>query len=345
MVKIKEKDIKEVMKIYEINNQVENINFLCEIYNEKENRVRVICQVSLKNNRKYIVKFVQEKEYPYELMEEQSIFSEALRKSGINTAKVLKCGEEYCYSYKLENLNLVVTVQEYLGNAIEVINKKLVKEIAKLMANMHKVSEDKNCHIHNDTIWSLWKYDSDIMRGYVEFKNLHDEIIEIDKELEEVYKNIISLYEKRINNLDNLKDKLPRYATQGDYSTNNMTFENREIGIFDYNISGDEFLVNDMIIEGLFVTKVMDLDKGLSDKDRDMLFRVFVDTYRSIRKLNIFEIRAMNDIYAVVVPFWWSRIIFEEEGSLIYIVKKKDRRNLREFLNETYRMLGLKYFN
>jgi len=136
----------------------------------------------------------------------------------------------------LENLNLVVTVQEYLGNAIEVINKKLVKEIAKLMANMHKVSEDKNCHIHNDTIWSLWKYDSDIMRGYV-------------------------------------------------------------------------------------------------------------DTYRSIRKLNIFEIRAMNDIYAVVVPFWWSRIIFEEEGSLIYIVKKKDRRNLREFLNETYRMLGLKYFN
>lgn len=345
MIKIKEKHIKEVIKFYKINSEVENIDFLCEIYNEKENRVRVICQVELKNSSRYIIKFVQEKEYPHKLMEEQSIFSEVLRNSGINTAKMLKCDEGYCYLYNLENLNLTVTLQEYLGDALTIINEKLVKEIAALMAKMHRVSEDNKCHIHNDTIWSLWKYDSDIMRGYVEFKNLHDKIIKIDKDLEETYENIINLYEKRRGNIDKLKDKLPRYATQGDYSTNNLTFENKEIGVFDYNISGDEFLINDMVIEGLFVAKVMDLDKGLNDKDRDMLFRLFVDTYRGFRELNIYEAKVMNDIYAVVVPFWWSRIIFEEEGSLSYIIKNKNRKALKEFLNETYSILNSNYFD
>lgn len=150
---------------------------------------------------------------------------------------------------------------------------------------------------------------------------------------------------KERGNIDKLKDKLPRYATQGDYSTNNLTFENKEIGVFDYNISGDEFLINDMVIEGLFVAKVMDLDKGLNDKDRDMLFRLFADTYRGFRELNIYEAKVMNDIYAVVVPFWWSRIIFEEEGSLAYIIKNKNREALKEFLNETYSILNSNYFD
>ena len=91
MIRIKEKHIKEVIKFYKINSEVKNIDFLCEIYNEKENRVRVICQVELKNSSRYIIKFVQEKEYPHKLMEEQSIFSEVLRKSGINTAKFICC--------------------------------------------------------------------------------------------------------------------------------------------------------------------------------------------------------------------------------------------------------------
>ncbi len=89
----------------------------------------------------------------------------------------------------------------------------------------------------------------------------------------------------------------------------------------------------------------MDLDKGLNDKDRDMLFRLFVDTYRGFRELNIYEAKVMNDIYAVVVPFWWSRIIFEEEGSLSYIIKNKNRKDLKKFLNETYSILNSNYFD
>ena len=48
-----------------------------------------------------------------------------------------------------------------------------------------------------------------------------------------------------------------------------------ELGIFDYNIAGDETLVGDMVLEGLLTANEMDLAEGLSDTERIELFRSF----------------------------------------------------------------------
>lgn len=68
---------------------------------------------------------------------------------------------------------------------------------------------------------------------------------------------------------------LPRYATQGDISINNLSFVGEELAIFDYNIAGDETLVGDMVLERLLVANEMDLSNGLADRDRPELFNCF----------------------------------------------------------------------
>lgn len=343
---MQEENIKEILELYDINRNIANINYLCEGYDDKDDlRIRVIAKVELCDKSSYIIKFVLEEEHPYKLIEEQSRFSEGLRCLGINTAKRIKCGDKYCCLYSLGDSRLSVTVEEYLGEEIKEINENIVSEISSLMARMHMLSENNNYHLVNDTIWNLWNDNSDIMRGYMKFKELRDKIIELDENNIEIYENILRVYKSRKDKISKLRPSLPQYATQGDYSVNNLTYNNEEIGIFDYNIAGDEILVNDMIIEGLFVTKVMDLSEGLKDSDREELFKLFVKAYINIRKLTSDELNVINDLYAIVVPFWWERIIYNKNKSLVSIINNKDITKLNEFLIETYMMLTTNYFD
>lgn len=160
-----------------------------------------------------------------------------------------------------------------------------------------------------------------------------------------LYDKIIKLYGERSEKLKRVWDKLPKYATQGDYSINNLTCVNGAIHIFDYNIAGDEVLVSDMIIEGLFIAQEMDLCEGLTDRDRVGLFQSFAKTYMQYRKLTQDEINVMNDIYAVGFPFWWTRIISDEKNSLSKLLEHKNISKVNDFLEETYAILSTDYFD
>ncbi len=53
-------------------------------------RAKVIVRAEMDNRLAYIIKFVLEEEHSIELIEEQSIFSECMRRNKINTAKRYK---------------------------------------------------------------------------------------------------------------------------------------------------------------------------------------------------------------------------------------------------------------
>ena len=343
---IKEKNIEEVLKYYGINEKISTISFLCENYyiEKMDFRIRVISKVKTIDEKIYIIKFIFEEEHPYELIEEQSIFSECLRNNGIETAKQLKYKDNYCYLYSIDDIKLNVTIQEYIGEEVEFLTEDIIKKTAMLMAKMHKISEQYKCHIGNDTIWNIFNDNTDIMRGYIKFNELYKVIIDIDENNYKLVDNINKIYIDRKMNIERIKNKLPKYATQGDFSINNLTYENDKLGIFDYNIAGDEFLIVDMIVEGLFITKVMDLSKTLSDEDRTDLFKLFVKTYIKYRKITNDEFSILNDIYAIIVPFWWSRIIFDEKESLVSILNDKNKVKLKSFLEETQNILQSNYF-
>lgn len=346
-MKINKNHIQDVLNQYGIEGNINNIFYLIEDY-EKGTlpRAKVIVKAEMDNSLTYIIKFVLEEEHPVKLIEEQSIFSECMRANGINTAKRYKSCDKYCISYTVNDLIYAVTVEEYLGEELKFINYKIVDGIATLVAEMHSISQENNCHISGNTIWDIFDETTDISRGYKAFYEYRNNG-EYDFSLYDIslYENIISLYEERLSRLKAVWNKLPRYATQGDYSTNNLVCENgRVAGIFDYNIAGDEILVSDMIIEGLFVCYEMDLDNGLTYDDRCKMFRVFIKKYMECRKLNQDEIAVMNDIYAVVYPFWWTRIIFDEGKSLKKYLDERNVKKVNKFFNETYNLLHQDHF-
>lgn len=345
-MKIGEKDIYTALKQYGIEDSLINTYYIIERYKKGINpRARVIVKADVDSEESYIIKFILEEEHPQKLIEEQSIFSESIRESGIITPKRFKCNGAYCIELLVEELNYSVTLEEYIGEELNFINDKVVEEIATLMAKMHLISEKKDLHIQRNTIWDLFNETTDISRGYKDFCEYRKTDIDFTRYDIGLYEKIITLYEERLSRLKNIWPKLPKYATQGDYSINNLVYGNDKIeGIFDYNIAGDEVLVSDMIIEGLLVSYEMDIDNLLTHDDKDRMFKIFVRKYMECRELNQDELNIMNDIYAVVFPFWWTRIIYDEENSLKKHLSDSNVEKVNEFLDDTYKLLKQNYF-
>ena len=88
----------------------------------------------------------------------------------------------------------------------------------------------------------------------------------------------------------------------------------------------------------------MDIDNLLTHDDKDRMFKIFVRKYMECRELNQDELNIMNDIYAVVFPFWWTRIIYDEENSLKKHLSDSNVEKVNEFLDDTYKLLKQNYF-
>ena len=133
--------------------------------------------------------------------------------------------------------------------------------------------------------------------------------------------------------------KLPRFATQGDISINNLSYTEGNQRIFDYNIAGDETLVGDMVLEGLLTANEMDLSDELTDHDRPELFKQFYKGYITERPLSDDEKTVLNDIYSISSALWFTRIKYNE-NSLEKLIDCNECDKVRELLQELYDILS-----
>lgn len=251
------KDLIDVLALYNITAQISDFKFFINGYDDKTSEMKMIIKVDFVNRSPVVVKFLRENRHPHNKIENQSKFSEYLRNQGILTPKRYTSGDNHCIKYKLNDMCLDVTVEDYLGEEIKTIDFKLAYKIGQLMARIHYISERGNCHIGANTIFNVVGYNEVI--GYDKFVEL-GERGKIDSEM---YQKIKKVYSDKLKRIKLLWDKLPKYATQGDCSINNLTYIGEELGIFDYNIAGDETLIGDMVLEGLLTANEMDLAEGL----------------------------------------------------------------------------------
>lgn len=329
---IKLDNLNDVLALYKIIGQISDFEFFINGYDEKTSEMKVIIKVLFMDRNPLVVKFIRENRHPHNEIEKQSKFSEYLRSQGILTPKRYISGDNYCIKYTLNDRCLDVTVEDYLGEKIKTIDFKLAYKIGQLVARIHNISEKGNCYIGTNTIFNVVGYNE--VSGYDQFVEL-GESGKIDSEM---YKKIVKIYSDKLEKIKLSWDKLPRYATQGDFSINNLTFIGDELGIFDYNIAGDETLVGDMVLEGLLSANEMDLAEGLSDIDRKELFRCFVNGYTDERTLNDNEKGILSDIYAISSGLWFTKI-FIHENSLIKLVERKEYDNENFLLQEIYSTL------
>jgi Ser/Thr protein kinase RdoA (MazF antagonist) len=322
----------EVLALYNITEHISNFCFFINGYNKKTSEMKVITKVEFLNRKPLVVKFVREGNHPHNIIENQSAFSEYLRSQGILTPKRYMSGGSYCLKYDLNNFCIDVTVEDYLGEEIKAIDFKLAYKIGQLMGRIHRISEKGNCYIGSNTIFNIVGYNE--VSGFNSFLEL-GEGSRIDQTM---YQKIKTLYEAKLDKIKLIWPKLPKYATQGDISINNLSFVGGEIGIFDYNIAGDETLIGDMVLEGLLTSYEMNLSFGLSDTNRPELFRCFFNGYISERPLTDDEKSVLNEIYSISSALWFTKIKYDE-NSLVKLVERNDDEKVDLLLREIYHTL------
>lgn len=326
-------NLTDVLALYDITEQISDYKFFINGYNNETSEMKVIVKVQFQNRDPLVLKFVRENHHPHHIIEKQSEFSEYLRHNGILTPKRYRSGNRYCITYTLNDIYLDVTVEDYLGEAIKTINYKHAYQIGQLMARIHNISEKGNCNIGAETIFNVVGYNE--VSGYDRFVEL-GERGKIDSEM---YRKIKEIYSEKIERIKLLWHKFPRFATQGDFSINNLSYVGEELGIFDYNIAGDVTLVGDLVLEGLLTANEMDLDTGLSDTNREELFKHFYNGYTEERPLTKDEQDVFNDIYSISSGLWFTKIVYNE-NSLSKLVECNNTDKVKLLLQEIYNTLA-----
>jgi Ser/Thr protein kinase RdoA (MazF antagonist) len=331
-MKIELQDISNILPLYNINSDVVDYTFFIDGFDEDSYEMKFIIKVELTDGRLLVVKFIRQEMSPHNVIEEQSHFSEYLRNRGILTPKRYKSGDSYCIAYPFNGFTLDITVEDYFGEEIKDINNELAYKIGQLMGKNHRLAENDNFHINNRTLFNV--VGKNDVSGY-------DDFLEFGKGgliAGDIFTQICAVYNTKLNRLKDVWGDLPRYATQGDYSTNNLVYIGDDIGIFDYNNAGDETLISDMVLEGLLTA----YENGLTDADRLGLFKSFINGYIEQRPLSEKEKAVFSDIYAVAWGMWYSRILYSN-NSLEELIKNKEYEKVSELMQKIFHDIDSEY--
>ncbi|MEK5061710.1 hypothetical protein BK126_10035 [Paenibacillus sp. FSL H7-0326] len=170
-MKITLQHIQEILSEYRISARIVDTHHYIEQYRDHPTfRAKFILRVDFLDHKSVVMKLVQQEEHPRLIIEQQSIFSELMRRNGILTPKRYIAGEHYCISYVINDLSLDVTVEEYLGEEIKTIDIEIAGKAGQLMGRMHAISEKEGAHIRVDSIFNVVGYNE--VSGYERFREL-----------------------------------------------------------------------------------------------------------------------------------------------------------------------------
>ncbi len=297
---------------------------------EENGWMKLIFRVTLEDGTMLVIKLLHEEDDPAAEMtkvENQSMFSERMRISGIRTPKRYQAEGSYCTAYSYRDRPCVVTVEDWCGEEIKEITTDIAHEIGALMARMHLLSLEHGCVIGHRTLFSAayWN-DVDCFPEFCEIAK--DERLDQD-----IAARIRSLREEKLERIRAVWESLPKAAVQGDISINNLVLDHDGLIVFDYNNAGDEVLISDLVMEGLLTAYEMDLPEGMPESYREQLFPAFLKGYLSVRPLSEAEADTAWEVYTLYHGLWFTRILYRDT-SLDSLVKTGDWENANRLLEK-----------
>ena len=167
---------------------------------------------------------------------------------------------------------------------------------------------------------------------------------EILREIEpSLYDEIESITESYLRKIEVFKEET-QYAVQGDISLCNLYItDDSEMGVFDYNNSGDNVLFYDVIMQAVFESRLMDYKDDYPEREQNIL-SAFLNGYDSVRPFTNLQ----KDIYpylcAVISAYWLGDMSFDE-GNLKSLIEKKQADAICRFMNNMRnRLIDLQEF-
>lgn len=338
MFSITYKDIVPILQDYDIDAKINTISELQRYHYERANpnsrEVRLIVKIDLEDTAPIVIRFKNENDVTIELIESQCQFADVLKKNGISTPMQYMANERYASWYTIGGYDVIVTVEQFVENEIKVVDEIVAQKTGELLAKTHNIAEQNNLHVNNKVLFNPFEHND--LFDFDAFMSLENTLVGEDKTLFDMIVDKYNVYMELIFPLR----KYPRYAVQGDISNCNLYLTtDGDVGIFDYNRSGDNFLFCDAVMQAIFEARLMDYPENKEGDMETKILDSFWKGYSSLRSFSKEEWKGYPYLCAIIDAFWSSDIRWDK-NSLLNVHKSGDSAGVRQWLETIWKRLA-----
>lgn len=335
MFKVTLLDIRKILNEYQINEKATAFYEL-QRYDYTENNtskeVRLITKVTFDNRSSVVIRFKNESNITKDMIEAQCNFAEMLLNKGIITPHNYSINGKYANVYNIDNYNVIVTVEDFCDSEVKVVDKKIAYMTGELLGKMHNISEQADMHLHTKTMFD--PFDKNELFDISVFFENKDKLRLIDTALYDDIANITNSYLKKISIF---KSEI-RYAVQGDISLCNLYISSKgQLGVFDYNNSGDNILFFDAAMQAFFEATLMDYKDFSSDREQSILSS-FLNGYNHIRPFTNKQKEVFPYLYAILTAFEIGKMCYSD-GNLKYLIRNNQIDDIRCCMKSIHKSL------
>lgn len=330
-------DIASILQDYDITAGISKISEMQRYHYEHDDpdskEVRLIVKVDLEDASALVIRFKNEEDVTLELVECQSQFADTLRQNGIFTPTQYQANGKFANWYSIGGYDVIVTLEQFVENEIKVVNEAIAKKTGELLAKTHTIAERCDLHIENDVLFNPFTHND--LFAFDAFVTLGQHLEGEDKVL---FCKIVDKYNSYMAVLEPLR-KYPQYAVQGDISDCNLYLTSQgEVGIFDFNRSGNNILFCDAVMQSVFEARLMDYPDDKGDDFASKILSSFWDGYCSVRSFTAEEQKLYPYLCAIIDAFWSPDIRWNED-SLLNSHEAGDTKSVRRWLSAIWERL------
>lgn len=262
-------------------------------------QVRVIVKADLADGRSLVLRFKNEDDAPWDIIEAQSRFAALLYEHGIETPKAYSYNGQFAHCYPIGGYDVIVTLEDFADGEIKVVDPKTAEETGELLARMHCIAENADFHVHSEVLFD--PLTSNDLFSFDAFERRKDKLVTVDSEL---YNQIVQKHEELVSRIEIFRDG-PRFAVQGDISDCNLyRTKDGRLGVFDFNRCGDNDLFFDAVMQAVFEARLMDYPDDLAGHQEDTILTAFLNGYQKIRPFTAEQKTSFPYFYALIDAFW-----------------------------------------
>ena len=293
------KDVNNILEKYELGNRGKAVAIEILQYYQVDEKICIVILIETILHVRYVMKLLSDKRICVEEEEKRSEFSV----NGLPVPQKYKVKNRYIGCFLFSDVEFNVTIEDYFGEDLKTISLGSIKTLGRLLADMHKISINHECHLKKgSTYCALFSGRVGIDRIWEENKST---LLEAN-----LYKKVKAVHEMSINKIKNMWTDLPIYAVHGDLGLlSNVTIYNNQYGIIDFNLSGDEVLLNDMLITWYSSIYSFDIALMLSLKERIESRKIFFGSYFNNRNLNTKEREYLYDMACIINGVYFNRFV------------------------------------
>ena len=280
--------------------------------------VRLILRADLDGREPVVIKLLREEEYPASVMEAQAAFSETLRRCGVPTARHYAAEERFVSLWYIMGREIQATVEDFVQGQLQIIDVETARQIGRMHARAHDIALREGCHVDYPVL-----FDALGENDLFSFAMLEELLPGMNAPLRAKAEELLALCRAHQAALSPLA-AYPRCATQGDLSDCNLyRMAEGEIGMFDFNNCGDAVPLVDAVMQGIFVSRLMDYGQEPTEKFSLEMLRAFLAGYESIRPMSAEERELARHMDALCAALWRFDLLFADD-SLKNLLARED---------------------